>query len=260
MSFKKSLCVVVACLVALPVFLCANDGVRVKRESLDTVDDIEYLFVEIENTSGGPLSAPGIRVIWQDANKVTVKSSRYRVPKKTELKIGDTFTFKVRSWLGGDIEHYAVKTLSGESGKEVVVIDESEPRTSEEIERDNELIRQEEARNRKAREAAYRRAIEIAKKQASGGGSVKVMSVNFNVDDSGIARISGEVKNDTDQTISSIKLIASFYDKSKKFVATDWAFAEYDSLRPGQVSPYEISSYDSAVVNSSRVKVGVEWR
>lgn len=69
--------------------------------------------------------------------------------------------------------------------------------------------------------------------------SAAVLSSSMLVDIVGYLHIFGEVQNNSDDP-ASVKITATFYDSSNKVVGTAFAFADVESLRPNEISPFHI--------------------
>lgn len=69
----------------------------------------------------------------------------------------------------------------------------------------------------------------------------------------------GEVQNQTAGTVSLVKVVASFYNKSGGLVATDFTYALMDQLKPGQRAPFKIAIL-SPPPDIAHYDLQIEWR
>jgi hypothetical protein len=70
--------------------------------------------------------------------------------------------------------------------------------------------------------------------------------------------IVGEVVNNDQKPLRSIKIIATFYDDAGKVIGTNFSYATLDVVAPGAKSPFEISAADSS--GFKRYALAVEGR
>jgi hypothetical protein len=80
--------------------------------------------------------------------------------------------------------------------------------------------------------------------------------------DSGYAKIVGEVINNTQNPVEYVKVTATFYDKDKKVIGTSFTYTGDTSstqLKPGDTTPFDISSYPDKFIPDS-YKLDVSWR
>jgi len=82
---------------------------------------------------------------------------------------------------------------------------------------------------------------------------VELASSNSYQDESGWCYTEGEVKNIGSEPLDFITVVVGFYDASNNLVGTGWTFADSDSLAPGAIAPFSVSTYrcpdfDHAVV------------
>lgn len=75
----------------------------------------------------------------------------------------------------------------------------------------------------------------------------------------GYYTIVGEVKNYLNVNVQYVKIVATFYDSQDTVIGTDFTYTELDTLKPGQKSPFELSSYPDKI-NPARFKLSVDYR
>jgi hypothetical protein len=74
----------------------------------------------------------------------------------------------------------------------------------------------------------------------SQGGVVKALGSNSFIDSIGYLHLVGEIENSTPNSVSYVKAIGTFYDKSNNVVATDFSYTNPTDLGPGDKAPFEI--------------------
>lgn len=92
-------------------------------------------------------------------------------------------------------------------------------------------------------------------------GKVEVKSHNKKMD-IGYTKIVGEVINNTDVSVESVKVTATFYDINEEVIGTGFTYAGDTSstpLSPGLTTPFEVSSYPDKIV-VDHYKLDVTWR
>ena len=80
--------------------------------------------------------------------------------------------------------------------------------------------------------------------------------------DIGYTKIVGEVINNTDVSVESVKVTATFYDINEEVIGTGFTYAGDTSstpLSPGLTTPFEVSSYPDKIV-VDHYKLDVTWR
>ena len=78
----------------------------------------------------------------------------------------------------------------------------------------------------------------------------------------GYTKVVGEVENNTDNPVSSVKVTATFYDKNNEVIGTSFTYAGDTSSTPLEVkatAPFEISSYPEQF-DTDNFKLDVTWR
>lgn len=88
-------------------------------------------------------------------------------------------------------------------------------------------------------------------------GKVEIKSHSVNKTNFGWNEIVGEVINKTTKPVSFIKIIATFYDKDEKVVATDFTYANNDELQPEMTAPFEIT--EKSKVPFDHYKLDATW-
>jgi len=72
---------------------------------------------------------------------------------------------------------------------------------------------------------------------------VEILSYTGVKDDYGYYTIYGEVQNNLGYNLEYVKIVASYYDNRGQFLGSSFTFTEMDILKPGQKSPFELSSF-----------------
>jgi hypothetical protein len=75
----------------------------------------------------------------------------------------------------------------------------------------------------------------------SPGAPLEVLSHQGYEDDSWYTII-GEVKNNSDQPMESVKVIATLYDDQEQVVGTNFTYTSLDTIPPGGKAPFELST------------------
>lgn len=60
--------------------------------------------------------------------------------------------------------------------------------------------------------------------------------------------IVGEVRNNLETNIKYVKIVATFYDVEYKVIGTSFTFTDLKILKPGQKSPFELSSFPEKII------------
>lgn len=96
-------------------------------------------------------------------------------------------------------------------------------------------------------------------------GVISVLSsssyTDLNEDDESNYHIVGEVKNTSTDSMTNVKIVATFYDKSRKVVDTDFTYTNIDVLRPAEKSSFEIILNDedlSQKIDSYKLSLSAE--
>src|SRR5450759_4658384 len=76
----------------------------------------------------------------------------------------------------------------------------------------------------------------------------QILSNSSYIDSSNYFTVVGEVQNNLGQNIQSVMIISTFYDKNNTVIGTDYTFTDISILKPGQKSPFEISSYPDKII------------
>ncbi|APH39485.1 hypothetical protein BHR79_08330 [Methanohalophilus halophilus] len=61
----------------------------------------------------------------------------------------------------------------------------------------------------------------------------------------------GEVRNNLDQNIEYVKIIGTFYNEYNEVIGTDYTYTDIDILKPGQKSPFELTTYPDSFIPAS---------
>ncbi|WP_091828963.1 FxLYD domain-containing protein [Methanohalophilus halophilus] len=61
----------------------------------------------------------------------------------------------------------------------------------------------------------------------------------------------GEVQNNLDQNIEYVKIIGTFYNEYNEVIGTDYTYTDIDILKPGQKSPFELTTYPDSFIPAS---------
>lgn len=77
--------------------------------------------------------------------------------------------------------------------------------------------------------------------------------------DMGYFKVVGEVENTFPNNIGFVKIVATFYDDTKKVIGTAFTFTMLENLKPNQKSPFELSSYPEEI-NPSSYKLQISYR
>ena len=88
--------------------------------------------------------------------------------------------------------------------------------------------------------------------------SVTILSKTAFTSEAGYYTIVGEVKDNLGTNVENVKIVATFYDSSNTVIETSYAYTEIDILKPGQKSPFELSSYP-AFLSPASYKLSVEY-
>lgn len=89
---------------------------------------------------------------------------------------------------------------------------------------------------------------------------ISIISVRSYIDQYGFYHLVGEVQNNLKVTASFVKIVATFYDSSGRVVGTDFTFTMVDVLRPGEKSPFERASTDTAQIQKiASFKLASDW-
>ncbi len=72
---------------------------------------------------------------------------------------------------------------------------------------------------------------------------VSILNHSGRTDSYGYYDVIGEVKNNSNSDARYVKLVCTYYDDNGKVIGCSFSYAEMDTLRPGQSSPYEVTSY-----------------
>jgi hypothetical protein len=76
-------------------------------------------------------------------------------------------------------------------------------------------------------------------------GKVSAVSSGSYVDSIGWYNVVGEVRNNARITFDSVQIIATFYDTTNQVVGTSYTYANIDSIRPGEKSPFHLILFDT---------------
>jgi hypothetical protein len=68
----------------------------------------------------------------------------------------------------------------------------------------------------------------------------------------------GEVRNQSDQNLIFVEIMATFYDASSQVLATEISYTDLDILEPGGLSPFELILFDAPDGIASH-KLDVDW-
>jgi len=97
--------------------------------------------------------------------------------------------------------------------------------------------------------------------EAKDTGKVEVKSQSKKISSIGYMEIVGEVVNNTDRPVSSIKITATYYDEEGKVIGTSFSYAGDTSDTPlavGATAPFEVSSYPDKI-DTDNYKLDVNW-
>jgi hypothetical protein len=88
--------------------------------------------------------------------------------------------------------------------------------------------------------------------ESNDDGVISILSsssyTDLNEDDEPNYHIVGEVKNNSPiDSMNNVKIIATFYDRSKKVIGSDFTYTNLDVLRPAEKSSFEIILNDANV-------------
>lgn len=99
------------------------------------------------------------------------------------------------------------------------------------------------------------------KSSPESAGKVEVKSQTKRMD-IGYTEVVGEVINNTQNAVSSVKVTATFYDAGGKVIATGIVYAGDTTNTPlaaGATTPFNVSSYPDKI-NADSFKLDVTWR
>jgi hypothetical protein len=65
--------------------------------------------------------------------------------------------------------------------------------------------------------------------------------------------IEGTVTNVSGQKLNGVKIVVSFFDDQKSFVSSDFTYAEFDPLMPGQTAPYKLMMPKNPAIDTYQV-------
>ncbi len=86
----------------------------------------------------------------------------------------------------------------------------------------------------------------------------KILSSSEYIGDLGYYTVVGEVQNNLQSNIQYVKLTATFYDAQNTVIGMDFTYTDIGTLKPGQKSPFEISSYPEKI-SPSRYKLSLDY-
>jgi len=69
--------------------------------------------------------------------------------------------------------------------------------------------------------------------------SIEILSSTSYADDIGYFHVVGEVRNNGDQPMAFVKVVATLYDDADQVTGTDFTYTELDVIPPGGKSPFE---------------------
>uniref|UniRef100_A0A6M3M8E0 Uncharacterized protein n=1 Tax=viral metagenome TaxID=1070528 RepID=A0A6M3M8E0_9ZZZZ len=95
--------------------------------------------------------------------------------------------------------------------------------------------------------------------QSLNGNEPKILSYSSYVDNLGYYTVVGEVQNNLQSNINYVKISATFYDSQNNVIGTDFTYTDMGILKPGQKSPFEISSYPDKI-SPSNFKLSVSYK
>ncbi len=79
---------------------------------------------------------------------------------------------------------------------------------------------------------------------------LKILSRSQYVDDIDFLHIVGEVKNTSSRRLEYVEIVATFYDKRDRVIATDFTYTSPESLRAGQTAPFEFVLEEGNLANA----------
>jgi S1-C subfamily serine protease len=79
---------------------------------------------------------------------------------------------------------------------------------------------------------------------------LKILSRSQYVDDIDFLHIVGEVKNTSGRRLEYVEIVATFYDKRGRVLATDFTYTSPESLRGGQTAPFEFVLEEGNLANA----------
>ena len=71
--------------------------------------------------------------------------------------------------------------------------------------------------------------------------------------------IAGQVKNVGNGTADNVQIIFTFYDKKGEVIGSDWAYADQDTLKPGQKSPFSQYVDEETGDDTKAYEVSISW-
>jgi hypothetical protein len=75
----------------------------------------------------------------------------------------------------------------------------------------------------------------------------RILSDNNYVDNIGTLHIVGEVINESYQSVSYVRITATFYDSNNSVIGTDFTFTSPSTLQPGQRAPFDLTISEGSV-------------
>ena len=75
----------------------------------------------------------------------------------------------------------------------------------------------------------------------------RILSDNSYVDNIGTLHIVGEVINESYQSVSYVRITATFYDSNNSVIGTDFTFTSPSTLQPGQRAPFDLTISEGSV-------------
>lgn len=93
-------------------------------------------------------------------------------------------------------------------------------------------------------------------------GKVEVKSQSKKISSIGYMEIVGEVINNTDRPVSSVKITTTYYNQEGKVIGTSFSYAGDTSDTPlavGATAPFNVSSYPDKI-DTDNYKLDVNWR
>ncbi len=70
-------------------------------------------------------------------------------------------------------------------------------------------------------------------------------------------RVSGQVKNSTNKSLTGIKINATFYDSEENIIHTDFSYTHPKTLEPQQIGLFDIAVFgeEASIISSSELVV-----
>lgn len=81
---------------------------------------------------------------------------------------------------------------------------------------------------------------------------IEVQSWSLGVEH-GYAIVTGEIKNISDENLKNVEAVASFYTEDGTFISADSALIEYQTLLPGQTSPFKIMEDKNPLMHNVKI-------